>query len=226
MSRLCRWVRRPAQRYASVLTLLILVLLAGCDVARLDAPVPVPQTTAIATSSIPLPPAPSALPVSATVPLPTATETTIVQVFYGNERLGNASANPCRQVYPLRREVPRGSDLAGAALEQLFAGPSVAERAQGYSSWFSEHTANALKRFWTLDGTAYVDLADIRSTIPNASTSCGSGQLLSQMESTLKQFGTVRRILYAIEGQPRTFYDWLQIGCEESSDYCDDRPFK
>ena len=52
-------------------------------------------------------------------------------------------------------------------------------RDRGYTSWFSPATAGALRNVTIKDGTAYVDLADLRSTIPNASTSCGSAAFLA-----------------------------------------------
>jgi hypothetical protein len=54
-----------------------------------------------------------------------------------------------------------------------------------------------------------VDFKDLRDVIPNASSSCGSAGLLAQLDSTAMQFGATRT-LYSIDGNPQTFYEWLQ----------------
>ena len=40
-----------------------------------------------------------------------------------------------------------------------------------------------------------------------------------------QQFPTVDRVILAIEGQPRLFYDWMDMECDETNDYCDARRF-
>ena len=47
----------------------------------------------------------------------------------------------------------------------------------------------------------------------------------AQVEATLAQFPTVDRVILAIEGQPRLFYDWMDRECDETNDYCDARRF-
>ena len=42
----------------------------------------------------------------------------------------------------------------------------------------------------------------------------------------LKQFGIINKIIYAINGDPQSFYEWLQIGCSEENDNCDPTPFQ
>ena len=49
---------------------------------------------------------------------------------------------------------------------QLFAGPTALERAAGDRSPFSAATAGLLKRMLITDGTAYVDLHDLRAQLP------------------------------------------------------------
>ena len=34
------------------------------------------------------------------------------------------------------------------------------------------------------------------------------------------------RVIYAIEGDPALFYEWMQLGCSEANDYCDRAPFE
>ena len=109
------------------------------------------------------------------------------------------------------RRVPRTSKVATAALTQLLAGPTAAERADGISSWFSSRTAGMLRSVQVADGVGYADFADLRGVIPIASTSAGSAALLAELDATLKQFSTVRRTVYSLDGDVATFYGWLQL---------------
>ena len=67
------------------------------------------------------------------------------------------------------------------------------------------------------DGLLVVDYDDIRSVIPNASTTCGSMALLAQLTTTAFQFDDVERVRYEIEGSCDTFAGWLQRECMEYS---------
>jgi hypothetical protein len=116
----------------------------------------------------------------------------------------------CRDVLPAPRTVGSPAVLRGA-LTALLAGPTAAERREGYGGWFSEDTAGALRGVTVRDGVAHVDLDDLRRAIPNASTSCGGALLLAQLDRTATQFGTVRRAVYAFEGDVAAFYEWLGL---------------
>ena len=70
-----------------------------------------------------------------------------------------------------------------------------------------------------------MNLTDVRTVIPNASTSCGSASLLAQLRTTAQQAAMTPRVLYAINGQPSLFWEWLQVGCDISNDNCDPTPF-
>jgi hypothetical protein len=60
-----------------------------------------------------------------------------------------------------------------------------------------------------------VDFHDLRTVIPNASTSAGSGMLLAQLDATVFQFDSVSSVVYRIEGDCEAFNEWLQFGgCE------------
>jgi hypothetical protein len=136
-----------------------------------------------------------------------------VTVFFTDE--GQLTAGSETEVTPVSRQVPRTSGVLRAALEQLLAGPTDAERAQGLRSFFSEETAGMLIDV-TIgpDGTAVVDLGDLRPVIPNASSSAGSGQLLAQLEATVFQFATVSAVEYRIDGSCEAFWEWLQRSCQ------------
>ena len=150
--------------------------------------------------------------------------TTALKVYFGKQGLGERDA-ACSQVAAVARQVPRTQGIARAALQELFRGPTPEEREAGYRSWFSDSTRAVLKDVRIAGRTAYVDLHDLRQIIPGATSSCGSAEFFAQVEATLKQFPTVDRVVLAIEGQPRLFYDWMDMECAEANDYCDATAF-
>jgi len=121
--------------------------------------------------------------------------------------------------------VSASSDVATAALNQLFAGPTEAEKAEGYQSWFSSETASILLSLRLDSGKAYLNMRDIRPSIPGANSSCGSQMFFAQIETTLKAVAPVEEVFYAIEGDPVTFYEWIQLGCDPVRNNCDPAPF-
>ncbi len=149
-----------------------------------------------------------------------------VKVYFGNTEL-NPNMEDCSKVFPVEREIPETKAVATAALNELFRGPTEQEKEQGHVSFFSWETRDVLKSVHIEDGTAYLNLEDLRPMVPGANSTCGSGQFRGQIEQTLKQFPTVDKVIYAIDGSPRTFYEWIQIGCAApgDTDYCDPTPF-
>jgi len=148
-----------------------------------------------------------------------------IKVYFGNTNL-NSNIEDCDKVYPVKRSITKTLGVAKASLEELFNGPTEEEKSEGYVSWFSQETKDILKSVKIEDNTAYVNLEDIRQIVPNVSTSCGSAEFLAEVETTLKQFSTLDRVIIAIDGKPSTFYEWTQIGCVEENDFCDETPFK
>lgn len=147
----------------------------------------------------------------------------------------NATTDPnftnCNTVYPTERDVSISSSASQserleAALGQLFQGPTTAEQQDGFVSVFSANTSGILKNAFIQNQTAYVNLMDIRLLLPTVSTSCGSADFLAEVEATAKQFSGVNRVLFAINEDPNTFYEWIQIGCSAENDQCDAAPFE
>lgn len=155
---------------------------------------------------------------------PSASATMLVTLYFGNVVL-DPGVSECAQVYAVHREVPASGDVLTVTLKELLAGPTTSETAQGYRSWFSPATAQALVKARVVGNTSYVNLTDVRTVIPNASTSCGSASLLAQLRTTSQQASMAPRVLYAINGQPALFWEWLQMGCDASNDQCDPAPF-
>lgn len=153
-------------------------------------------------------------------------ETQTITVYFSNLEKAGDQETDCSLVYGVERTVPRTYTTARTALRQLFQGPTQEEIDAGYSSMFSSETADILIGVRVENGVAYVNLNDIRELIPNASTSCGSQAFFAQVEETLTQFDTIDGVIFAIEGNPETFYEWMQIGCVPENDNCNPEPFQ
>ncbi len=138
-------------------------------------------------------------------------EEVVYSAYFGNSNK-NPNAENCETVYPVEREIS-GENPQRELLLKLFQGPTSEEKEDGYYSFFSKETADILKGFKVEDEIAYINLKDIRNIIPNISSSCGSQQFMAEIEQTLLQFPKVEEVYYAINGEPETFYNWIQMGC-------------
>ncbi|MEN8178706.1 MAG: GerMN domain-containing protein [Pseudomonadota bacterium] len=145
-------------------------------------------------------------------------------VYFNNDSLTEGHT-VCDAVFPVLRSSPEPIDEPSAALEALFPGPTPEERAQGYRSFFSARTAGLLKHLKIESGTAYLDLRDKRTELAGITSSCGSAEFFSQIQHTLGEYPEIQRIIFAIEGNPGVFYDWLELECDQSNDDCDPAPF-
>ncbi len=155
----------------------------------------------------------TAAPVACTVPqaLPPLPGSMVVRAY--------STCDPTSQAVPrpvaVERVVPQRPAVLAASLGVLLAGPSAQERAAGLTSWFSGATDGMLLGVRLDEGHAVVDLGDLPSVIPGASTSAGSALLLSELDATVFQFATVRSAEYRLDGSCTAFTEWLQMGgCE------------
>jgi len=105
------------------------------------------------------------------------------------------------------------TELIRLTLEELLKGPTDAEKAAGMNSWFSAGTAHALSGVLENNNEYTVLFSGLNTLIPNASTSAGSQMLISQLNSTMFQFGFVGSVIYTLEGDCGAFWEWLQMGC-------------
>ncbi|MDB4978559.1 MAG: hypothetical protein JWM56_745 [Candidatus Peribacteria bacterium] len=145
-------------------------------------------------------------------------------VFFGNNAFN--LHKECAATFPVMRNVEDKQNIPLAMIKKLFAGPTDEEKKQGYQSFFSRQTAGAVRSLRLKNGTAYLDLKDLRQQIPNASSSCGSAEFLSQVDATLTQFPEIQRVIMAFDGDTKAFYDWVQLGCSAENDQCDNKPFQ
>lgn len=140
---------------------------------------------------------------AASSPSPTDVGAQSVEIY-----LHSGNDQDCAEVVAVEREVEEASLVS--VMEQLLAGPTEEEESEGLGGWFSQDTEGMLISAEIDGDVARADFDDFRDVIPNASTSCGSAMLLAQLDSTAGQFD-VSDTLYSIEGEPQTFYEWLQL---------------
>lgn len=153
-------------------------------------------------------------------------KTMTIKVYFGDSN-NNPNIEDCSKVKAVYRKVPKTKAVARAALNELFKGPTKEEKEAGLFSWFSSDSKHILKNITIKNGNAYVDFDKwITENMGNATTSCGGANFISEIETTLKQFPTVKKVFYAIEKNPLEFYEWMQIGeCPEELKNCDNSNF-
>ena len=130
-----------------------------------------------------------------------------VKAYFNCDRAGGEIAP-----FPVYRAVPRSSGVLAASMGVLVGGPTDEERSNGVGSFFSSSTRGAIRSVTLEAGHAVIDFVDLRTMIPNASSSAGSAQLLSQLDVTAFQFPTVQSVEYRLLGSCEAFNEWLQFG--------------
>ena len=125
--------------------------------------------------------------------------------------------NGAAPVVPSSRLVPSGSpdEVLTATLELLLAGPTPADEAAGLSSWFWSATSGLLNSVTvTPEGVATIDFDPaLATTIPNASSSAGSDQLLRELDATVLNGTGITSATYTLGGSCGEFFGWLQRDC-------------
>jgi spore germination protein GerM len=149
-----------------------------------------------------------------------------IKVFYINVK-DDPNVEKCNDVKPVTRKITKTAGVAKAALEELFKGITPEEEAKGFTSFEPTETAGILKGINIKNGSAYVNFDKrVYDQLGAATTSCGGAIFFSGVEKTLKQFPTIKRVFYAIEGNTDDFYDWVQVGeCPHGKKHCDKRNF-
>ena len=129
---------------------------------------------------------------------------------------GVADSRSCADVEMHDRTVDETNDPIEAAVAALLTGPTRSEVDQGTSSWFSAESAGSLRSVVLVDGLLTVDFdPSLPSVMNNASTSCGSEQMLGELNATAFQFQDVARVTYELQGSCEEFFGWLQRECQQ-----------
>lgn len=155
-----------------------------------------------------------------------AQQTMTIKVYFHNEKF-NPNQQDCTKVFPTTREIPKTKAVARAALDELLKGVTPEEERQQFISYPAEDTKDVIKSLNVKGGVAFVNFKKVVfEKLGNTTSSCGGG-FYSTIESTLKQFRTVKRVVYAVEGSTADFYDWVQVGeCPFSKSLCAPGNFK
>jgi hypothetical protein len=122
-------------------------------------------------------------------------ETMTVNVYFSNNEL-----NPeiiCDLVFPVERIIPKIQTVGRSSIEELLAGPTTSETAQGY---FTSINPGVVIQDLRIDqGIAYIDFNDqLESQIGG---SCNVSAISAQIVETLKQFPTVDNVVISINGR-------------------------
>ncbi len=135
-------------------------------------------------------------PPISTRPVTAPTTTIIVRAFFGNTKF-NPGALDCSKVYALARTIPPTVAVGRAALEELFKGPTAAERAQGFVS-----AINSGVKIQKLEVKNDIALADFSAELgTGVGGACQVATIRAQITETLKQFPTVKNVTISINGQ-------------------------
>jgi len=125
-------------------------------------------------------------------------ETMSVKVFWGNAR-GNEPTQDCSAVEGVTRYIPKTEGVANAALMELIKGPTRQEQAQGYISSIPQDSEITIQNLRIENAVAYVDFnAALERGVAG---SCRVAHIRAQIESTLKQFPTVKDVVISIDGR-------------------------
>ena len=121
-------------------------------------------------------------------------ETTALKIYFVNA-IRDPGAKDCSLVFAVDRSVPKTVETAKAAINQLLAGPSPDESAQGYSSQLN--LQSKLKSIRIADGTAYADFDSAFNE--GMAGSCRVMAARAQIEKTLLQFPSIKRVQISVE---------------------------
>lgn len=146
-----------------------------------------------------VPTAPTA-PAGGTAPGSTPAPTMTVRVYFHVED----------RLTAVTRTVPRTAQVATAALTQLLAGPTAAERATGITSALSARTAGLLRSVRITGGVGYVDFGDLAAATARPTGSSVGPGVFAEIDATVTQFAGVTSTVYALAGDVEAFYGWVE----------------
>jgi hypothetical protein len=130
------------------------------------------------------------------VVLPAPKEEMTVKIFLGSKKL-NPNSEDCSLVFPVERRIVKTISVAKAALEELLKDINSNEAEQEYYS--SINSGVKINSLAIASGTAWVDFDNQMEK--EVGGSCRVAAIRSQIESTLKQFPTVKKVVISVEGK-------------------------
>lgn len=142
---------------------------------------------------------PSGLPEndkSIEIPLKFAAGKTSVKVYFGHPTKGDLETE-CEHVVAVGRTIATTSTIGGAALEELFKGPTSQEKALGYIT--SINSGVKIQKLTIENKVAKVDLS--KELEYQLGGSCRVAAISAQITETLKQFPTVTSVIISVDGR-------------------------
>ena len=123
-------------------------------------------------------------------------ETMTVKVFFGNS-IFDPEILDCQKNFAVERIIPKIEAVGRVALEELLAGPTDAEKAEGYFT--SINPGVKIQSLVIANGIANVDFDEQLEF--QVGGSCRVAAIASQIRETLKQFPTVTNVVISIDGR-------------------------
>jgi len=153
-------------------------------------------------------------------------ETMKIKLYFTDE-VNNPGIGDCGKVRAVERTIPKTNAPATATLKELFKGATDKEVATGLAPAFTPEYADVIISVNVKNGAAYVNLRkSIQEKMSFVSSTCGGMTFHSSILATLRQFPTIDRVYYAIEGSPREYYEWTQAGdCPDEIKKCSGKNF-
>ena len=193
----------------------LVLIVSACGAGVIDAG---PISTTAPAGETPTTQSPTVTTTSTTSALPPPTTTTLpgsgtaFSVYYFMGDVGDVS-RPGPFLVPVYREVPRTQAVATAALRELLAGPTQAERnsVPGISTAIPDDTL--LLGITIQEGVATVDLS---REFESGGGSFSMFGRLAQVVFTVTQFPTVEAVAFRLDGEPGTVFSGEGIILEES----------
>mgnify|MGYP001825113272 CR=1 FL=1 len=141
-------------------------------------------------------------------PRPTQPERTVSVYF------NTGDGTDCEQVTEFERDATGVIATIRHSLDNLVAGPTAEEQAQGAFSPFSAATAGSISSVnLKSDGLLIVDFRNLSGFDLGGSSSCGYGALTSSLNTTVFQFPVVKRVRYQTNGSCDDFFELLPVEC-------------
>jgi len=122
-------------------------------------------------------------------------ETMKIKVFFNNNKLDPDFS--CNKVFPVEREITKTVAVARAALNELLAGTTPEEEADGFAKILGSDIK--IQSLMIEDGVAKVDFNEALEA--GSGGSCRSAAIIAQINATLKQFSTVTDVIISVNGR-------------------------
>ena len=121
----------------------------------------------------------------------------IIKAFYSSTKKDPAGRY-CSRTYAVDRRIPKTDAPARAALEEMLLGPTNSESRDGYFSSMALSPRIEIQKLVIENGTAKVDFNNALNM--QGGGSCKMLAIRSQIESTLKQFATIKKVEISVDG--------------------------